>query len=242
VPETVEEAIVRGREDIEFFSRYFLGEVPHAGQLEWLNNAEASTNVGATANRWGKTFVQVIRHFHRGFYKIGSEWRWIDPVTGAADNEAYRATKYHTLHTAQGWDTAEMVWNDALAFTDKPNIRPFVRKIVRSNPMRIEFQNGWRWDFRTLGDDGSGVDGKSYYLITVDEAGWIRNLNEIMTNVLRLRTADVQGVIDLMGTFKPGISRDFYMHAKKAAVYTGRDIEFDFEDWLKRRKLEGKAA
>ena len=80
--------------------------------------------------------------------------------------------------------------------------------------------------FRTLGVNASNIDGKSLYLISIDEAGWIDNLDEMLRNVLRVRTADVRGVIDIVGTFKPGISRDFYKVCVRASAYTGRAIDF----------------
>lgn len=231
--ETLKQAIARGRDDVEFFAYFMLGERLHVGQLEWLENADASVNVLPSSNRWGKTFVQVVRHFHRGFYKIGAERRYV--VDGVVDLEAYRKCKYETLHTAQGWDTAAMVWEAAWAYCDRPQLAPFVVARPKTIPPYIRFMNGWTWRFKTLGDDGKGIDGKSYYLITIDEAGWVDNLDSIVNNVARVRTADVQGCLDLMGTFKPGVSRAFYQYAKLASVYTGRDIGFDFDDWRKER-------
>ena len=231
-----EQAIVRGREDPEFWMYFFLGERLHEGQLEWLQNAEAQVNVGCTANRWGKSTVQVMRHFHRCFYKLGGEHWYVKD--GELDLKAYRDLRYETLHTAQGWDTAEIVWREAFKYTDKPNLMPFISKKPKSIPPYIEFTNGAVWRFRTMGPDGQGIDGKSYYLVTIDEAGWVANLDAIVNNVARVRTADVQGCVDLMGTFKPGVSRAFYGFAKKAGAYTGSNLEFDFEDWQKQQSEE----
>lgn len=231
----LQDAVIRGREDPEFWVYFFLGERLHAGQLEWITNSEAQVNVAATANRWGKTFVQCAKHLWRGFYKWGSEWRWLDE-DGNVDPDLFMETKYRTLHCAQGWETTAIVWEQALKYIDRPSLKPFVKAAPRSLPPFIEFTNGWKWLFRTLGSQGQGVDGTSFYLITVDEAGWVDNLAEIHGNVLRLRVADVQGMVDFMGTFKPGVSRDFYQFAKRASVYTGRRIDFDFEAWLKNRE------
>ena len=230
------QAVQRGRNDIEFWSYFFLEERLHAGQLEWLTNAEAQVNVLATANRWGKSHVCVVRHFHRLFYKIGAEWNYLDK-DGNVDVEAWYDTRYNTLHSAQGFDTVELVWNPAYRYCDKPNLKGFIRNKPRSSPPYIEFTNGSKWSFRTLGRDGRGIDGNSFYLITIDEAGWVDGLEEIMTNVAQIRTADVQGMTDIIGTFKPGISRDFYRYAKRAAIETDADIGFDFEDWTRKRAI-----
>ena len=39
--------------------------------------------------------------------------------------------------------------------------------------------------------------------------------------------ADVRGRIVIVGTFKPGISRDFYRICVRASAYTGSAIAFD---------------
>jgi hypothetical protein len=49
----------------------------------------------------------------------------------------------------------------------------------------------------------------------------------MMRNVLKVRTADVRGRIVIVGTFKPGISRDFYKVCVRASAYTGKAISFD---------------
>jgi hypothetical protein len=67
----------------------------------------------------------------------------------------------------------------------------------------------------------------SFYVISIDEAGWIKKLEEKMDNVIRVRVADVSGRIHIVGTFKPGISKDFYKYAVRASAYTGVGLTFD---------------
>jgi hypothetical protein len=120
------------------------------------------------------------------------------------------------------------VHNDALQLiNDSPRLNAFVKNAPLSKPPHIEFINGARWLFRTLGDNASGIDGKNFYLLSIDEAGWIKNLDEMMGNVLRVRVADVRGRIWIVGTFKPGISKDFYSIARRAAAHTGARIGLD---------------
>lgn len=222
-------AIERGRSDVPFFSHYFLERELHDGQCEWVSSAESTINILATANRYGKTTTLAVRHIHRCFYKVGAEPKFIRD--GVFDQRLYQKTKYETIHTAKGWDTAELVWHDAHKIIDEAErIRPWVKDRPRSLPPHITFLNGARWKFRTLGDNGSGIDGNSFYYISIDEAGWIPNLREIMDNVARIRVADVRGVIDIVGTFKPGVSKDFYSYARRASTYTGRTIGFDHRD------------
>jgi hypothetical protein len=234
--DTPEYAIARGRHDVGYWAWYFLEQQLHDGQIAWLENAEATTNVLTTGNRWGKSFMVAARHFHRCFYKIGAEWRYIDPVTKEVDLTSYHETKFHTLHTAQGWDTVQLCWDPMWALCDKPRLKPFIKSRPRSGYINIAMLNGSRIWFKTLGEQGQGVDGTSLYIISIDEAGWIENLGWILENVIRVRIADVQGMVDLVGTMKPGISQDFYREAVLAQVYTGTEVVVDFADWMKRRK------
>lgn len=222
-------AMEMGRNDVGFFSHYFCRRQLHEGQLDYCTHADASINVLPTSNRWGKTSLLAIRHYHSCFYKLGAEGRFF--VDDEFSLERYLRTKYFTVHTAGLWETAALVWQDALKILkDSPRLQPFISDYPRTLPPKIKFTNGSEWLFRTLGDNGENVDGHSFYLVSIDEAGWIPNLETIINNVIRVRVADVQGRIDLVGTMKVGISRDFYRYANRAAVYTGTKIAFDHRD------------
>lgn len=221
-------ALSRGRGDREFFSDFFLGRRHHPGQLRWVENADATVNCLATSNRWGKTTVVVDGHYHANIYKTGAEDRYLDPVTGKLDLGKFQRVRYNTIHTADLWETAALVWDDARKIrNENPRIDAFVKAAPESKPPHIDFINGARWKFRTLGHDASGIDGHSFYLVTLDEAGWIDKLEEKMQNVIRVRIADVRGRIWLVGTFKPGVSKDFYKHCVRASAYTGAALGFD---------------
>lgn len=221
-------ALQRGRADHQYFASAFLGRTLHDGQLEFVNKAEAKINALATSNRWGKTTVLSEMHFHAGIYKTGAEWRYMQP-DGSFDLDSFTALKYETVHTAGEWEQAAFVWEDALKLIMENSrmLAPFVGAQPRSKPPHIKGINGWKWSFRTLGTNASNIDGKSIYVLSIDEAGWIADLDEMMRNVLRVRTADVRGRIVIVGTFKPGISRDFYKVAIRASAYTGLAISFD---------------
>ena len=224
------EGLARGREDHQFFSRMFLNRTLHDGQLEYVTNANATVNCLATANRYGKTTLLSHRHFHSCIYKIGAEPKYISE-DGVIDVDKYTRLRYNTVHTAGGWETAALVWDEAHKIMgESQRLDAFIKDKPRSKPPHIEFIHGARWKFRTLGHNAEGVDGNSFYLISIDEAGWIENLEEMMQNVLRVRVADVQGMVDIVGTFKPGVSKDFYKFAVRASAYTGRGLGFDHRD------------
>ena len=237
-------AFQRGRYDYQFFAQTFLGETLHDGQLKWITEAQATVCVLASSNRYGKTFLIPCGHFHANIYKTGAESRYMKD-DGTVDIEKYLKLKYHTIHTADGWETAALVWEEAQKlYKSRPPLAAFVPQggAPRSLPPHFDFINGARWKFRTLGHDASGIDGDSFYLISVDEAGWVASLEEKTRNVIRVRVADVRGRIWLVGTFKPGISKDFYKAAVRASAYTGAAIGFDHRDDVDDEGVSGGLA
>lgn len=221
------DAFTRAREDPIFFWHYFLSRCPHPGQARYITEANATINGLACSNRYGKTTLLAGRHLHSNIFKIGGEPRYIRD-DGSFDLKAFQKLRYRTVHTAGEWDQASEVWEDAHRLIDEnPRLAAFVKERPRSKPPHIEFIHGAKWLFRTLGVNGSGIDGKSFYLISIDEAGWIDNLEEMMRNVLRIRVGDVRGRIDIVGTFKPGVSKDFFKICVQAAARTGANIGFD---------------
>lgn len=220
------EAFAMGRNDPVYFCDFFMGRKLHDGQAEFMLNANAKINCLATANRWGKTTELTGMHFHSGTYKIGAESKYMNP-DGTLDFDIFTKLQYDTVHSAGEWEQARMVWDDALKIIgENARMAALVKEFPKSLPPFIKGIAGHKWMFRTLGNNASGIDGKSIYLLSIDEAGWIDNLDEMMRNVLRVRTADVRGRIVIVGTFKPGISRDFYKVCVRASAYTGRRIDF----------------
>lgn len=224
------EALARGREDPCFFADYFCGRKLHDGQAEWVNGANATINLLLTGNRWGKTSVCTIRHLHSCFYKIGAEPRYTTP-DGEIDPGAMFRLRYKTIHCAGLYETAEMVYEDMRAIVrDNPKLGSWiVQPIARTKPHAVDFVNGSRWLFRTLGDHGEGIDGNSFYLVTIDEAGWEPKVAQIVDNVARIRVADVRGRLDLVGTAKPGVSQQFFEIALRAQAYLGAHASLDHQ-------------
>lgn len=242
-------AFQRGRYDYQYFAQTFLGETLHDGQLKWITEAQATVNVLASSNRYGKTFLTPCGHFHACIYKTGAEHRYMrpNPAPGEepVDIEKFIALKYNTIHTADGWETAALVWDEAhKLYRSQQALAAFVPQggAPRSQPPHFDFINGSRWKFRTLGHDASGIDGDSFYLISIDEAGWVSQLKEKMRNVIRVRVADVRGRIWLIGTFKPGISKDFFEFAVRASTQTGAAIGFDHRDDVDDQGVSGGLA
>lgn len=224
---SAEEAFSRGRADQNFFWHYFLLRCPHPGQLEYVTKAEANLNLLACSNRYGKTTICAGRHFHKNIFKVGAEERFLSNAF-VFDQRAFTRTKYRTAHTAGEWDqTAEVLEDAEKLINESERLAAFVKKITKAPKVKIEFINGSEWLFRTLGVRGSGIDGKNFYLLSIDEGGWIVDLEEMLNHVLTIRVADVRGQIDILGTFKPGMAKDFFKLCVKASAATGAAIGFD---------------
>lgn len=224
------EAFERGRTDHQFFSQFFLNRTLHDTQLEFAENANATVNVLACSNRWGKTALLPHIHFHANIYKSGAEPKFVNP-DGTINQAAFIETKYETVHVAGEWELASLTWDECLKIiNESTNLQALIKDAPRSKPPHIDLFHGARLKFRTLGHNAEGVDGKSIYVLTIDEGGWIDNLADMMDNVLRVRVADVRGRIIVVGTFKPGYGRDFYKLAVRASAYTGRGIGFDHRE------------
>ena len=218
----------RAREDPAFFSHRFCKRKLHDGQAEWITKANAAVNVLATGNRYGKTSVVTVGHAHSCIFKIGGEPRYTAD-DGSFDMEAMAGLEYNTAHAAPSNELAKIVWQDFNRMRRaSPDLDVWVESMPRSEPYNITFIQGAVWRIRTVGDDASSLDGRSNYLISVDEAGWLAKLEEMMDNVLTLRVADVRGRIWLVGTMKPGeVSQGFYKYAMKAAAGVGTDLAIE---------------
>lgn len=224
---SAEEAFERGRASDSFFWHFFLLRCPHPGQLRFLENAHANVNLLACSNRYGKTTMLTGRHVKKCIYKLGAEDRFLSNDL-EFNLDSFLRTRYRTAHTAGEWDQASEVWEDAQKLiNESERLGAFVKNVKRSPPHEIEFINGAKWLFRTLGVGASGIDGKSFYHLSIDEGGWISDLEQMLNNVLTIRVADVRGQIDIFGTFKPGMAKDFFKLCVRASAATGAGIGFD---------------
>lgn len=223
----VDEAFMRGRLDKSFFWHWFLHRCPHPGQKRFIDNSEATINALACSNRYGKTTLLAGEHIHACAYKTGAESRFLDEGGSFLLNR-WRKERYRTVHSAGELDQALEVWEDTESLiSNSPRLSAMIAEHPKSLPRKIVFTNGSQWLYRTLGVNASGIDGKNFYLLSIDEAGWMPSLEAMMNNVLRVRVADVRGRIIIVGTFKPGYSADFLKIAVRAAAYTGVNIGFD---------------
>jgi len=201
------------------FVHKFLAKSPrgHLGQIRWLTRANQPVNVLVPGNRFGKSVVEAMRHIHHCVFKVGIA-------------KPRRSTPYETISVSVSADQAEIVFNEAKILLDTPQAKPLVKRIYATPFPRIVFYNGSVMHCRSAHDDGKYIDGHAYRLVSIDEAGWLKNeLKKLMNGVIVMRLAG-GGMIDLVGT--PKGYTDLYWYANRglrgvAGYYTQRGSIYD---------------
>jgi hypothetical protein len=201
------------------FVHKFLAKSPrgHHGQIKWLTEANQSINVLVPGNRFGKSVVEAMRHIHHNVFKVGIK----DPR---------RSTEYETISVSVSNDQAEIVFNEAKKLLSTPQAKPLVKRIYSSPFPKIVFYNGAIMHCRSAHEDGKFIDGHAYRLVSIDEAGWLKNeLKKLMNGVIIMRLAG-GGMIDLIGT--PKGYTDLYWYANRGlrgvpGYYTQRGSIYD---------------
>lgn len=201
------------------FAHVFLAKSPrsHAGQIQWLTHATQPINVLVPGNRFGKSIVEAMRHIHHNVFKVGVA-------------NPKRSTPYETISASVSADQAEIVFNEAKILLSTSQAKPLVKRIYATPFPRIVFYNGSVMHCRSAHDDGKYIDGHAYRLVSIDEAGWLKNdLKRLMNGVIIMRLAG-GGMIDLIGT--PKGMTDLYWYANRGlrgvpGYYTQRGSIYD---------------
>lgn len=167
-------------------------KVRHAGQEDWLRNSNQSINVLVPGNRWGKSTVEGMKHLWKAFVKDG---------VNVVGRQAWMSEPYETISVAMSADQAGIVYKEVKSLARSPALAPFVAKVRETPFPHVVLWNGSIIHCRSAHDDGKYIDGHGYQYISVDEAGWIRNLKKLTNEVLLMRLAG-GGDLDFVGTPK----------------------------------------
>jgi hypothetical protein len=219
--------LARGREDIAFFSRRFLGINLHPGQLRFARAATmlegwrlAFLDIAlASGNRAGKTLVLAIIVFHHTFYKLG-----IKPPdsSDAADQRRWAAAPYHWYHVSYEGKVANLVWGELrnILAASHPaqqgrgcplidEIGPLVewdRKELGEYPwVKIsQVFGGGEIHFRHTNEKAKALLGLDMNGISFDEAAFEIYLHDVRQEVLHLRRLATGGPIYWISTGTEG--------------------------------------
>ena len=212
--------LARGRHDIDFFARRFLGIDIHPGQRRFAAAASLTTEDGfaafldialASGNRAGKTLILAIVVFHHTFYKFGL------PVNGS-----WATHPYAWYHISYEGKVASLVHHELeLIFTSShpaqrgrgcpliAELGPIVqwdKKWQGEYPwvkVRAEFGGG-EIHFRHTNEKAKALLGLDMNGISFDEAAFELYLTEIRAEVLHLRRLATGGPIYWVSTGTEG--------------------------------------
>lgn len=206
--------------DPVYFANTLLPDHPHPGQVTWLQNATQPINVLVPGNRFGKSTVIAMRHIWHCFGKVGAK---------PSGKQTWMTMPYETISIAHSADQAEIVFNMAKRLLSHPAIKPFVKRTYATPFPRIVFYNGAVMHCRSAHDGGKYIDGHAYRFVSIDEAGYIEGLKNLMSSVILMRLAG-GGMVDLIGT--PKGFGDLYWYANRGlkgvkGYYAQRGSIFD---------------
>ena len=216
--------------DPNLFADTFLPKKPHPGQRLWLESSVKPINTLVPGNRWGKSTIIAEKHIWKCVFKHG-----LNVKTQAE----WKAAEYETISVAMSADQAAIVFKEAKKLLADSPLKVLV-KAMRSTPFpHIIFANGAVFHCRSAHDDGKYIDGHAYRYLSIDEAGWIPKLKQLMTNVIVMRLAG-GGEIDLIGT--PKGYNDLYFYYERgqrgtSGYYSQRGSIYD-NPYLPREDIE----
>lgn len=231
LPVSLQEALIKGHDDIPLFANVLLGMPLHDGQIEFMQNSTAKINVLVPANRWGKTITAAIKHIHANFYKKG---------VGRGDQQGWAGMEYQTANLAPHSAALTPVHDAIVQIMEsrfpipqedgstKNNICQigwFLEGFRSAHPMVVRFGNNAQVIFASLGEDkGTSIQGQKIGYISYDEGGRSNHLEvELKSNILP-RLADYNGTCDIIST--PSIdSRSIGYHSDLFEMGQRGDVE-----------------
>lgn len=219
------DSLARGRYDIGWFAREWLGIDGNPGQLEWWDacaeraedgySPKYLTTVVSAGNRAGKTLGMAVVAIHHAFYKLGTR----PPKPGdGADAKRWMGAPYDWYHVAIRQDIAGQVHRELVLILegDHPAQRgrgcPLTARFGRIATHDKKFNGEYPWvrfsqtfgggqiHFRTTVDKGVGLLGKDMHGISFDEAGFELYLVTLYQEVLNLRRLSTGGPLHFIGT------------------------------------------
>lgn len=200
--------------DPSAFSELVFGTPLHAGQRRYCEGSTADVNFLLPGNSWGKTeFIarKVIYDawFKDGTYRPTSFKDWL--------GQEYKAlvASYNYPIARESFDRLEVY------LRNREELKALVGHISKSDPVRVELNNGAIIDWGSLDGQGKLVEAARRRVVYVDEAGHIPDISATFDNILFPRTMGVGGRIHLLGT--PKAHSDPYLLEVYEKGRTGED-------------------
>ena len=172
----------------EYFARAVLNVRPHPGQTKWLSQSKYNENLLATGNRWGKSFVQAIKILHRAFFRIRPlEFDTVD--------------HYTVVCASITQDQANIIFKTICRLVRANTLLTSLVKSIKNTPYpEIIFDNGSVITARSTQNRGHYLLGHDYDFFSFDEAAFESDSDYLINDVIMMRLADRNGVLDLIST------------------------------------------
>lgn len=181
--------------DESAFSELVFGTPLHQGQKRYCSKAQAEVNFLLPGNSYGKTELIVRSIIYKAWFKDG-------PYRPTNFQE-WLSQEYKGLVCSYNYPIAKESFDRLEHYLrSREELKALVKKVLRSDPVSVELNNGAVIDWGSLHDDGKLVEAARRRFIYVDEAGHIPDLADTFDNILFPRTMGVGGQVHLFGTPK----------------------------------------
>jgi len=183
-----EKAWRRAVHDIPFFAKEFLGITPHKGQAAWLKNSDRGENLLVTGNRWGKSFAEAIKVIHHALFMI-------------RDPQYDKPGKYHVITASITQDQARIIFDTVVRIL-RSNCEAdgLITKMAQTPYPHLVLGNGAVIEARSTQRRGQYLLGHDYDFFVFDEVAFEEEADFVVNEVIKMRLADREGMLDLVST------------------------------------------
>lgn len=176
--------------DPVLFAREFVEIEPHEGQVRWLMNSIMPENLLCTGNRWGKSMVQAIKILHRCIFRI-------------RDLKYDSSGRYTAVNASITVDQAKIIFHNVLRLIKGRPLLELMTNCVRWSPYpQLYFANGAVFTARSTQNRGEHILGNDYDYFNFDEVAFELHPEYVVDEVITMRLADREGMLDLTSTPK----------------------------------------
>ena len=145
-------------------------------------------NMLVTGNRWGKSFVSAIKLLYRAVFRI-------------RDLKFDLRKKYRIVTASITQDQANIIFMTAVSLARESKIlEPLLLTITKTPFPKMVFSNGATIEARSTQNRGEYLLGNDYDYFIFDEVAFESDPEYVVEEVIRMRLADREGMLDLVST------------------------------------------
>lgn len=153
-----------------------------------MQNSSRPENLLVTGNRWGKSFASAIKIIHHAIFRI-------------RDIKFDFAGRYRIVTASITLDQARIIFDTVLRILNGScRIEGLVRKVTATPYPQILLGNGTLIEARSTQRRGEYLLGNDYDYFIFDEVAFEDEAEYVVNEVIKMRLADRQGILDLVST------------------------------------------